>query len=278
MEDIKTYIESGILEAYVLGDVTPEEKLKVEAMSLQHPEVKAELIEIELSLEKYAGAAAIDPPEHLRDRVLNSLLVNLGDDRNFPSKTVSAHEAKVVTLRKQKSNSIYKYAFAACLALLILSLAALFSVYNRLQNTTGQLLALQTQNQKYANRVNLMDKQIALFRDPAFQMVKLDGTSKTPKAKLMVAYSPAMKEVMIDMGRAKMPANDDQHSYQLWAIVAGKPVDLGVFDASADSTGMKEMKPVADAQAFAVTLEPRGGSASPTLDQMMAVGKTLASL
>ena len=34
MEDIKAYIESGILELYVLGDVTPEEKLQVEAMEI----------------------------------------------------------------------------------------------------------------------------------------------------------------------------------------------------------------------------------------------------
>jgi anti-sigma-K factor RskA len=36
---------------------------------------------------------------------------------------------------------------------------------------------------------------------------------------------------------------------------------------------MKEMKPIATANAFAVTLEPRGGSVSPTMDEMMVIGK-----
>jgi len=40
LEDIKAYIESGILELYVLGDVTPEEKLQVEAMAAKHPAYK----------------------------------------------------------------------------------------------------------------------------------------------------------------------------------------------------------------------------------------------
>lgn len=278
MEDVKAYIDSGILEAYILGDVTQAEKQQVEAMSLQYPEIKAELAEIEKSLENYAGLNAVEPPDELRDRILNSVLVNLGDDRNFKSIPQSSHQGKVVALQQQKKSNFYKYAFAACLALLIASVAALFTVYNRLQNANGQILAMQTQTQKYASRVNLLDRQLGLFRDPSFQMVRLDGTTKTPRAGLMVAYSPAKKEVMIDMSRAKMPENDAQHSYQLWAIVAGKPVDLGVFDASADSTGLKEMKPVAEAQAFAVTLENRGGSPTPTMENMMVVGKTLASL
>jgi len=33
------------------------------------------------------------------------------------------------------------------------------------------------------------------------------------------------------------------------------------------------MKKIAHASAFAVTLEPRGGSATPTMDQMYVLGK-----
>jgi anti-sigma-K factor RskA len=72
----------------------------------------------------------------------------------------------------------------------------------------------------------------------------------------------------------KMPVNDKAHQYQLWALVGGKPVDLGVFDSGADTlTNIKEMKSLASADAFAVTLEPRGGSVNPTMDQMMVIGK-----
>ena len=47
VEDIKAYIESGILELYVLGDISTEEKLQVETMAAKHPAIKAELDEIE---------------------------------------------------------------------------------------------------------------------------------------------------------------------------------------------------------------------------------------
>ena len=95
-----------------------------------------------------------------------------------------------------------------------------------------------------------------------------------PSAQMTVAWSPAKKKVMIDMAGMQLPANDLSHQYQLWALVNGKPVDLGVFDrAEADSVDMKLMKPVDLAGAFAVTLEPRGGSNSPTMSEMMVIGQ-----
>jgi anti-sigma-K factor RskA len=55
-------------------------------------------------------------------------------------------------------------------------------------------------------------------------------------------------------------------------MVEGNPVDLGVFDMKEDDAGMKRMKAIEGAEAFAVTLEPRGGSKSPTMDQLMVMG------
>jgi anti-sigma-K factor RskA len=272
VEDIKAYIETGILELYVLGDVTPGEKLQVEAMAQKHPAIKAELDEIERSMELYAKENAVEPSENLRARTLGSILTNFGDDNNFPEKP-HRQKTNVITLPARKKNSFYKYAFAATLALLIASTIALVSVYSRLQQSNGQLVALQLQNQHFTNRVNLMDKQLSVFRDPSFKLLKLQGTAKNSSMAVMLAYSPAKKKVMLDMSNMKLPQNDKNHQYQLWALVDGKPVDLGIFDAAADSSDMKEMKSIALADAFAVTLEPKGGSINPTMDQMMVLGK-----
>jgi len=272
VEDIKAYIESGILELYILGDVTHEERLQVEAMAAKYPAIRAELDEIERSMELFAKNNAVEPSENLRERVLNSVLTNLGDDSIFASKTEETKD-NVIVLPATKTNSFYKYAFAACLALLLASGIALMSLYNRLQQSNNQLAALQLDKQNFAHTVRLMDGQLQVFRDASYKIMKLQGTPHAPGAELTVAWSPAEKKVMIDMGSVKMPVNDSAHQYQLWALVAGKPVDLGVFDKTADSTDMKEMKSIASADNFAVTLEPRGGSISPTMDQMMVIGK-----
>jgi anti-sigma-K factor RskA len=272
VEDLKAYIESGILELYVLGDVTPEEKLQVEAMALKHPVIKAELDEIERSMENYAADNAVEPPEQLRSRVLNSLLVNLGDDNTF-NKAEAEPKNNVVQLQPKSSTNFYKYAFAACLALLLASTIALYNVYHKLQDSTTQLAALQLNNQQIANTVSLKDGELEVLQDKSFKFLKLQGTAKAPQSQLTVAWSPAKKKVWIDMKSMKMPENDKEHQYQLWALVGGKPVDLGVFDETASASDMKEMKSIASADAFAVTLEPHGGSEKPTMDQMMVIGK-----
>ena len=172
-----------------------------------------------------------------------------------------------------KATSFYKYAFAACLALLIASVVTLFSVYNKLQDANTQLIALNSTNQKFTTTVNFMDRQLSIYRDTSFKVIKLKGTANLPKGLALVAFSPAKKKVVIDLADLNMPVNDKAHQYQLWALVGGKPVSLGVFDKDdADSSLMKEMKSVPVAQAFAVTLEPRGGSINPTMSQMMVIG------
>ena len=274
MEDIKAYIESGILELYVLGELSQEEGLRVEYMASKNPAVKAELDEIEHSMELFARENAIEPAAHLRDRILDTVLTSFADDSAVTSKSNSGGtEGKIISMAQPTVNSFYKYAFAACLALLIASSVALVTLYNRLQQSNQQIAVLQSDKQHFANTVSLKEGELQVFRDSSFKLLKLNGTPKSPLAQITVAWSPVNKKVWIDLRSLKVPANDKDHQYQLWALVAGKPVDLGVFDDSPDSTDMKEMKPVASAGAFAVTLEPRGGSVSPTMDEMVVIGK-----
>lgn len=274
MEDIKAYIESGILELYVLGDVSPGEKLQVEEMASKHPAVRAELEEIERSMELYAAENAVEPTEHMRDRILNSLVVNLADDNNFPTKTHVTKDDNVVKLTPPGQNNFYKYAFAACLALLIASVVVILNMSKKLDDANTQLIALNSTNQHFTSTVKYMDRQLSIYRDPSIKLIKLNPTVHAPKeASIVVAFNPEKKKVMLDMANVDMPKNDKAHQYQLWAIVDKKPVSLGVFDKTdADSAEMKEMASVNSPQAFAVTLEPRGGSINPTMDELMVIG------
>jgi len=261
------------LELYVLGDVSPAEKLQVEEMASKHPAVKAELEEIERSMELYAAENAVEPTEHMRDRILNSLVVNLADDNNFPTKTHAAKD-NVVEFKPAKQNNFFKYAFAACLALLVASVVVILNMSKKLDDANTQLIALNASNQHFTSTVKYMDHQLSIYRDPSIKLIKLNPTVHAPKeASIMVAFNPDKKEVMLDMAKVNMPKNDKDHQYQLWAIVDKKPVSLGVFDKTdADSAEMKEMASVTSPQAFAVTLEPRGGSINPTMDELMVIG------
>ena len=258
---------------YALGDGSPEERAQVEQMAAAHPLVKAELREVENALQEYALENAIQPAEQHRYKVLNSLLTNFADDSTFRSKHAGA-ETKVVSMPERNTGNFYKYAFAASIALLIGSLIALYNIYDKLQQSNQQLLTLNSQNTRFSKTISNMGEEIGVFRDTTFKLLKLKGTAKMPSAQLTVAFSSVKKKVMIDLADMQLPANDANHQYQLWALVNGKPVDLGVFDkGEADSVDMKLMKPINLASAFAVTLEPRGGSVNPTMTEMVAIGQ-----
>lgn len=270
MKDLKAYLESGILELYALGDLTESERLEVELMLEKRPELRAELLEIEKALQKYAEAHSQNPPDQLRARILNEL-----DTRD------EHDESKVVPINTYSNkNTFYKFAFAASVALLLLSLVVIINLYSQLKESNNQIAILRQSNQKFTNHVSYVEDQLRvanrslqIFHNPdQYKIVKLKGTPNAPTASLMIAFSPEKEEVMIDMASLNMSVNDTEHQYQLWAMVDGKPVDLGVFDAKGDTSGMIKMRSLKNAQAFAVTLEPKGGSINPTMDQMMVMG------
>jgi anti-sigma-K factor RskA len=276
VEEGKAYIESGILELYVLGQLNPQEQLEVQAMASKYPEVKQEMEAIEIALEKYAVQNAVKPSEGLESRIFTRIGIS-------PSAT--QQEAKIIPLNPEISNKYQstirslRFALVACIALLVVSVAALYSAHSDLGTAKDQIASLSADREKFSATVNYMktnnsdlNKVIAIADDPSWKTIKLAG-QKNPNDNMVVYWHPAQKHVMVNTNKMVLPANDKTHQYQLWALVNGKPVDLGVFDVNPENSHiLVNMKEIGIAQAFAVTLEQRGGSPTPTMEQMMVMG------
>ncbi|GAB2974340.1 hypothetical protein GCM10027049_05730 [Mucilaginibacter puniceus] len=63
--EIKEYIESGVLEAFVIGSASEQEVQEVLRYKEQYPEVQTALNEIEVEMEKVAQYMAVPPPPKL---------------------------------------------------------------------------------------------------------------------------------------------------------------------------------------------------------------------
>lgn len=81
MVDVNEYINSGNLEQYCLNMFDPALSQQVAELGAAHPEVRKELNEIELAIEKMAQSHAITPGAELKNRVLNAL--NFFDDEKI---------------------------------------------------------------------------------------------------------------------------------------------------------------------------------------------------
>lgn len=274
MEEVKLYIESGILELYVLGQLTAQECFEVEAMAAKYPEVKAELSAIEIALEAYALENAIEPSAHLKAEILNVCTASISPaELNSEPKTIPLYEGnndgKIRKLR---------YALIACSILLAISLGALFSAHNKLSDANNQIATLNIDQQKFATTVSKlefdkagMENIIAMTESDEWTTVKLAGVANSPKAKMLVYWNKNNKNILINHSAMDLPQTDQAHEYQLWALVDGKPVSLGVFGNNAKAA-VQQMETIQKAQAFAVTIEPTGGSANPTMEKMVVMG------
>ncbi|GAB3634544.1 hypothetical protein GCM10027422_01340 [Hymenobacter arcticus] len=294
MEDFQTYIESGRLEQYTLGELDPAAQAEVEAWAARSPQVRQELDELLDGIGFYAEAHAQTPSAALRDRVLRNVLAEIGTTAAVAPAAVApvAAAAPAPTMRVSASNphlaetaSVSSpvaqrsgWAIAASIALL-LSLAANALLYSRWQQADSDLVAAQNTQARFAQTSQVMERrlsstqeQLHVLRSPQeFKMVALAGTPAHADAKARVLYSAATHRVFVDVQNLpKLPAGKQ---YQLWALDKGKPIDAGVlaFNTAAGDS-LQQMKDIASAQTFAMTVEPTGGSVGPTLTTMTVVG------
>jgi mannose-6-phosphate isomerase-like protein (cupin superfamily) len=73
---IQEYINSGILEQYCLGLLAKSEEEAVLAICTVYPEIKAELNEVELVLERIAAINTLTPKASLKQRILDIIATN----------------------------------------------------------------------------------------------------------------------------------------------------------------------------------------------------------
>ncbi|HMG16813.1 MAG TPA: hypothetical protein VK590_15260, partial [Saprospiraceae bacterium] len=73
MTKLTEFIESGILELYAAGQASVQEVSEVEFMLNAYPEVRSELNEINIAIEKYALHQAITPDPTVKPFLLATI-------------------------------------------------------------------------------------------------------------------------------------------------------------------------------------------------------------
>ncbi|TPE42808.1 anti-sigma factor [Pontibacter mangrovi] len=262
------YLASGILELYAAGGLTEAERKEVERRAAESPEICAALDEACAAMEAYANLHAIAPRPELKQQILGKLQTHpsLDEGPSWDTTSLPAEET-----------SPYKWMFAASVVLFIISGLLSYRFYTKWQQAEQRLAKavaseqLMAQNVRHdAQHTQQLEQTLAIMRNSAFRAVALNGVKAHPEASLYVYWNPEEKAVYVD--RMQLPAPPSNMQYQLWALDKGTPQDAGLIPTSFEEAGMLKMKTVAAAQAFAITLEPKGGSENPTLDNLMAMG------
>ncbi len=262
--NIKEYISSGILEYYVLGLASTEERKEVEMYSSTHPEIKKEIDAIEAAMEQYAQLHALEKPAGIGTKI-NAKIDSL-EQLNSSSST------------RTSNGFLSNGGLTILLGVLSLLLGILaFSNYQNKHNQAQEIATLEGNLSTQKKDCDEISRQNAALRasllilqDPDNQFIKLIGTDNAPGAIASVIYNKETRKSYLSIDELAAPATDKQ--YQLWAIVDGVPVDMGVFELELNKDTLQEVPFIENSEAFAVTLEKRGGNPTPTLDQMVLIG------
>ncbi|CAN5499015.1 anti-sigma factor [soil metagenome] len=268
----KKYISSGILESYVLGELSTAEVEGVENNARNFPEIREEIQKIEEVFHQIADSNSRTP----RPGTKEALFLKIEALDNPQVETVHAKVLPINSQVNRVPGQVMWYWAAAAGFLAVISSFAAIHFFSKWRNSESRLATIVVANAKLAQdydavsrRYDLAQRDLSIINQPDFNRIELAGLPISPESQAQVYWNEESEEVFLNVAYLPDPPADRQ--YQLWAIVDGAPVDAGVFSPDQEQ-GLLKMKNINNASAFAVTLEPTGGSASPTMDAMYVIG------
>ncbi|MDO1511414.1 anti-sigma factor [Maribacter confluentis] len=262
--DVQKYIASGILELYVAGILSDKENLEIANYAKEYPEIKKEIEAIEasiLTLSKKASPGVSYTFQSLMDRI------NKG--------------GKVISMNKRSSSAMTYIGWAASLLLAI----GLFFMYQQNQELKSNIEVVEQQNtsleQQIADTDSSLEKTQELLntiRDKDINVIALGGQTVSPTSYAKAYWNKKEEKVYID---AKgLPEPPDGFVYQVWSLKLSPltPTSMGLLeDFATDENKVFALNNPNESEAFGITLEPAGGSESPTLEQLYTLGVVSAS-
>lgn len=261
--DIQAYIQSGVIESYVLGIANADEVAELQRLRLEYPAIAAAIAQCEDWLKETTPAYAVPVAPNTKEQLLASLqheFIDQAPAAIAPPRTVSMNT---------------KYMAAACLLLFLASAAVNVYLYRKYTKAANDYLALQNErnnlladNKVYQTRLSALHNNIQLMSAPGMLKVTMPGIAGKENNLATVYWDTNTKNVYLITGY--LPPAPAGKQYQLWALADGKPIDAGMLD---NCDGLCQLKPIQQAQAFAITLEKAGGSPVPDLTQLYVMGK-----
>ncbi|WP_136466339.1 anti-sigma factor [Flagellimonas onchidii] len=246
-EKVQHFLDSDILEKYLLGDTTKEETLKAERYITMYPEVKKTYDQLQDNLEAFAKMYARKTPDGLKEIILHS-----------------AKKEKAV------KNRFYRYAVAASVAIMVFAGSSYF-LWNQNKNlqqentlVTNQIKYLQENMQ---NQLEDMRNQFIVLNNPSTKKYALNGKREGKALKAVAYINPVKKLSYINV--RNVPNLPEDKCFQMWAEVNGELVNLGVIKQFDDKDKLLAL-PYAENAIGYITVEPQGGNTSPTVKNIVA--------
>jgi anti-sigma-K factor RskA len=256
-----------VVESYVLGLLTAQERFEFEQYCETYPELRAARDSFELAVEKQLMENAVKPPAYIKEKVWEAIQPK---PDSKPSKIISMEPTSRPATRS------YGWLAAASVILFLVAGYFAYNFYSQNKELKDSNAKLEEKIDRTDSLMNRMLEEQRMMTDPNTMVVNLVGTTPA-KASASIYWDSTSTDVyMVVKNMPKLPTNKQ---YQLWSIINGpggqlQPNSLGLFDVGDDKKLILKMPNVKKADAFAITIEDRGNTGGPNLEQLQSMGKT----
>lgn len=254
--DIKKFLESGLLELYLIGETTLAERRQVERYLTDSEEVRKVYDDLQFAIEQMAKEHASSPPPVMRSQVLGR---------------VKALEPAVPNEIPQLKKTNY-WAIAATVAALIFSGMAMF-FYAEMTNFKNEKTAaeakvgrLQANFDEQQAACQDLEEKFNLLAHPDTRSYILEGNENAPRFEIIAFWNETEQRSLVNL--AALPDLPERQCFQIWADVDGEMLSLGIL--AANESNLQKLKYLPKATSLNVTIEPEGGSEHPNVANLVA--------
>ncbi|PWK19213.1 anti-sigma factor [Xanthomarina spongicola] len=246
-DKITTFLNSDLLEKYLIGETTSAETEKVETYISKYPEVQNAYNTLQSNLEILSKSNAVEAPKDILNNILDAL-----------------DETPVVTLKPttRRYKKWYRFSIAASItALIFAGSSSLFfmqnqSLKNENQKIVDEIYDLRNDISSNNSKLDDIMQQFKQLNNPETEKYIIKGNNRAKNLKTVAYINPKEKTSMIDV--VSLPQLPDEQCYQIWANVQDRMVSLGIL--SETDRELKQIPYTENALGLSITIEPKGGN------------------
>ncbi|WP_020534427.1 anti-sigma factor domain-containing protein [Lewinella cohaerens] len=246
--DKEQFLNSGLLEQYVLGLTSSEEDQIVQQYLEVFPELNSEVNVLHQAMQQYAMQQSIAPPKSQPPPFLS--------DSSKPARDI-----------------IGNFNWSRLVIVGLLGLSFFFFRTNQQQGKAimqveAEYAALKTYCQASQSKVHAQQLTLEKVHHPHTTSILLSGTTIAPGFFALAHWNPTLKEGWIDP--TKLPTLPKGKQYQVWADVDGEMISVGLIPPQ--SQELISITYIAHAASINITAEELGGADHPNVSMLTVNG------
>lgn len=259
-EKITSFLNSDLLENYLLGATSAKESELVETYISKYPEVENAYNTLQHNLEIVSKYHAIEAPASVLDNVLQA---------------IDSEETPVIPLRtkSRRKKTWFKYTTVAASFIAALFAVASFIFYTQNlelkkenQVVVDEIFDLRGDIEMNNKKLDAIMSQFKQLNNPETQKYVIKGNNRAKNLKTVAYINPKEKTSMIDV--VSLPELPKEQCYQIWAELEGKMVNLGILDKA--DRHLTSIPYTENALGLNITIEPKGGNTNASLENSVA--------